>query len=298
MDVAVPVRWAMGGVFATLVTASAITVTLSRLRPTLDLGEVRLRVRSWWVMAAAFVAALVVHRAITVVFLALIGIAAVVEMGRANRMVLSAALLATVAAYGLAATGHTTMLGGAAIGAPVVAAIVLVGRGAVDGYVARVGATALGALIGVSLAHMAAVLTVPASAAYPAGGAGLLLFLVIVAQGGDVAQFLSGKAFGRRRLAASVSPNKTVAGLVGGVIVAAALGSGLALLLTNRGWLWGGVIAIAIALAGASGDLVVSAIKRDCGIKDAGTVIPGHGGVLDRVDSLLMAAPLFWYLVS
>jgi len=298
MDAAIPIRWAMGGVFATLVTASTTTALLKQLRPAMDLSEVRLRVRSWWVMAAVFVGALALHRSITVAFLALIGVAAVVEMGRATKMVIPAAVMSTIAAYGIAATGQPSMFGWAAVAAPVLAAVVLVGRGAVEGYVAQVGATSIGALMGVSLAHMAAVLMLPGSVAYPAGGAGLLLFLVIVAQGGDVAQFLSGKAFGRRQLAARVSPNKTVAGLIGGVTVAAVLGGGLALLLTTRGWLWGGGIALAVALAGTAGDLIVSAIKRDCGIKDAGTLIPGHGGVLDRVDSPLLAAPLFFYLVS
>jgi len=130
MELAVPVRWAMSGVFATLVAASATTATLGRLRPAMDLGEVRLRVRSWWVMAAAFVAALAVHRGITVVFLAAVGVAAVVELSRFSAMVLPTALIATVAGYGLAARGQAPMLGWAVVAGPVGAALFVVGRGA------------------------------------------------------------------------------------------------------------------------------------------------------------------------
>lgn len=297
MELASSIGWTMGGVFATLVTASATTATLGRVRPAWDLAEVKLRVRSWWVMAGAFVAALAVHRVITVLFLASIGLMAIFELARITGTMRTPMLAATAAAYGLAATGDTSAHVWVIVAAPVAAAMTLVARGAVEDFVGQVGDTALGAMAGVALAHLASILTLPASTTYSAGGAGLLLLLVIVAQGGDVAQFLSGKAFGRRKLAPAVSPNKTVAGLVGGVLAAAMLGGGLALLLTTRGFLWGAAIGTAIAIAGAAGDLLISAIKRDRGVKDAGNLIPGHGGVLDRVDSLLLAAPLFYYLV-
>ena len=298
MELAAPIQWTMSGVFVTLVTASMTTATLSRWRPSWDLAEVRLRVRSWWVMAGAFIAALLVHRAITVVFLAAIGVAAVLELARVVKMVRAVAVVATMCAYGLAATGEPGLLGWAMPAAALIAAVVLVLRGDVDGFVSTVGGTALGAMVGLSLAHMAALLALPVSSDRPGGGAGLLLMLVIVAQGGDVAQYLAGKALGRRPLAPAVSPNKTIAGLVGGVMVAGLLGGVFTLALADYGFMSGLLLGVAIAIAGAMGDLVVSAIKRDSGIKDCGTLIPGHGGVLDRVDSLLLAAPLFFYVVT
>ena len=126
----------------------------------------------------------------------------------------------------------------------------------------------------------------------------MLLWLVIVAQAGDVAQFLSGKAFGHTKLSPDVSPNKTVAGLIGGAMVAATLGSALGVLLTAHSWVWGAVLGVVVAIVGTLGDLVISAIKRDCGVKDCGRLIPGHGGVLDRVDSLILAAPLVFMVVT
>jgi phosphatidate cytidylyltransferase len=265
----------------------------------MDLTEVRLRVRSWWVMAAVFIAALAVHRTITVAFLTLIGMAAVVELARATKtVVVPVALGATVAAYVAAYAGRTDVVTAVVLAAPVAAAVLLVGRGVTDGFVARVGGTFLAAAVGGALAQMAGLLALVVTDVNVAGGAGLLLWLVIVAQGGDVAQFLSGKAFGHTKLAPCVSPNKTVAGLVGGVVAAAALGSGLGVLLTAHSWFWGIALGAGVALAGTLGDLMVSAVKRDCGVKDAGRLIPGHGGILDRVDSLLLAAPLVFFVVA
>jgi phosphatidate cytidylyltransferase len=299
MEAVASLQWAVGGVFATLVTATATTGTLDRLRPGLDLTEVRLRVRSWWIMAAVFVLALAVHRTITVAFLAVIGMTAVWELARMTKTVLtSVALTATAIAYVAASMGRTDVVPAAVLGAPLAAAMLMVARGATAGFVARVGGTFMAAAAGAALAQMAGLLALPVSDTHVAGGAGLLLWLVIVTQGGDVAQFLTGKAVGVTKLAPAVSPGKTVAGALGGTAVAAALGSGLGLLLTGHTWLWGCGLGAAVAVSGVIGDLVVSAVKRDCGVKDAGALIPGHGGVLDRVDSLLLAAPLVLWVVT
>lgn len=299
MEAAAPLQWAIGGVFATLVTASATTGTLSRWRPRMDLAEVRLRVRSWWVMAAVFVVALAVHRAVTVVFLALVGLAAVWELGRMTKVVLvPVALTATAIAYVAAYAGRTDVVLAAVLGAPCAAAVLMVGRGRTAGFVARVGGTFTATAVGGTLAQMAGLLALPVTELHVAGGAGLLLWLVIVTQGGDVAQFITGRAFGTAKLAPVVSPGKTVAGAVGGIIVAAVLGSGLGLLLTGHTWAWGFLLGAGAAASGVVGDLIISAVKRDCGVKDAGALIPGHGGVLDRVDSLLLAAPLVLMVVA
>ena len=297
MDLAAPLRWTMYGVFATLLTASTTTAALGRLRPQVDLAEIRVRVRSWWVMAAVFVVALAVDRRITWVFLTAIGVGAVLELARLiPSIVTPVAVVATVGVY--AAAAHRPVLLVVVAAAPLVTAVELVRRGAVAGFVARVGATGLAVVVAGGLAHMASLLALPVSAARPVGGAGLLLMLVVVAQGGDVAQFITGRTFGRRRLSPTVSPNKTVAGFAGGVIVAALLGAGLGMLLAGMAAWHGAALGGAVAVAGTMGDLIVSAIKRDVGAKDAGSLIPGHGGLLDRVDSLVVAAPVFMVLVA
>lgn len=124
----------------------------------------------------------------------------------------------------------------------------------------------------------------------------LLLYLLLVVQISDVLQYVAGKLFGRHRLAPSVSPSKTVEGLVLGG--AAAVGIGAAL------W-WvtpftppqAAGLSLVIVLAGFLGGLALSAVKRSLGAKDWGVMIEGHGGMLDRMDSVSFAAPLFFHLV-
>jgi phosphatidate cytidylyltransferase len=123
----------------------------------------------------------------------------------------------------------------------------------------------------------------------------LMFFLVLVVQMSDVLQYIWGKLLGRHKIAAELSPSKTVEGFIGGVASATALGAGL--------W-WvtpftpgqAALMAAAINLMGFLGGLVMSAIKRDRGVKDWGWLIEGHGGVLDRLDSLIFAAPVFFHL--
>jgi len=126
-------------------------------------------------------------------------------------------------------------------------------------------------------------------------GAGLLCFLICVAEISDVLQYVFGKSFGRRKIAPVVSPNKTVEGFACGVAGAVVVGMALYWITPFKPW-QAALMALAIALMGFFGGLVMSAIKRDRGVKDFGASIPGHGGILDRIDSLCFAAPIFFHL--
>jgi phosphatidate cytidylyltransferase len=123
----------------------------------------------------------------------------------------------------------------------------------------------------------------------------LILFLVFVVQLSDVMQYVFGKTLGRRRIVPAVSPNKTWAGFLGGMASAAAAGAALAGI-TPFGTLRAAGLALVAALVGFLGGLVMSAIKRDRGVKDFGSLIEGHGGVLDRIDSICFATPVFFHL--
>jgi phosphatidate cytidylyltransferase len=149
-----------------------------------------------------------------------------------------------------------------------------------------------------ALGHLPALLWVtPGGRALGVGeGPALVLWLLVVVQGGDVLQYCWGKALGRHRVVPRLSPNKTWEGLVLGLISAAGVGAALAFL-TPFPWWKAGLLALGLGLAGFLGGLVMSAIKRDAGVKDWSHLIPGHGGVLDRVDSLVFAAPAFFHLV-
>jgi len=124
----------------------------------------------------------------------------------------------------------------------------------------------------------------------------LIAFLVIVVQSSDVLQYIWGKLLGKHKVAPSLSPSKTWEGLVGGVLSATALGAGL-WWITPFTPLQAAGIAFAINLMGFFGGLVMSAIKRDHGVKDWGHLIAGHGGVLDRLDSVIFSAPIFFHIV-
>jgi len=139
-------------------------------------------------------------------------------------------------------------------------------------------------------------------------GASLIAFLFFVVWAGDVAALYVGRYFGRRKLAPAISPQKTwagaVASLVASVIIAGALLGAAYLLETkwnsavlsypDEKWYWL-VLAAIVNIAAQAGDLAESALKRSAGVKDSGNLLPGHGGILDRIDALLIAAPVLWY---
>lgn len=114
----------------------------------------------------------------------------------------------------------------------------------------------------------------------------------------DVSQFLFGKAFGKRKIVPAVSPNKTWAGFLGGVFVTTGLALLLFPLLTPYTWPFALFAGLIISIFGFIGDVNVSALKRDLGVKDSGQALPGHGGILDRIDSLTYTAPLVFHFTS
>jgi phosphatidate cytidylyltransferase len=149
-------------------------------------------------------------------------------------------------------------------------------------------------VLGVSFAPALLTLELPG---HPGRGRFLLMFLLLVTQLSDVFQFIWGKLFGRHALAPRISPSKTLEGLVGGVLSASALGAALAWM-TPFTPLQAAWLALGVALLGVAGGLLLSAEKRRRGIKDWGTLVPGHGGVLDRLDSLCLSAPGFYVVVK
>ena len=124
----------------------------------------------------------------------------------------------------------------------------------------------------------------------------LMIFLILVVQSSDVLQYVWGKLFGKHKIAPKLSPSKTVEGFVGGVVSASVLG-GLLYWLTPFNPVQAVLMSLLICLMGFLGGLVMSAMKRSMGIKDWGNMISGHGGMLDRMDSLCFAAPIFFHVV-
>lgn len=130
---------------------------------------------------------------------------------------------------------------------------------------------------------------------YDASNGLLLLFFLVVVQLSDVFQYVCGKLFGKHKLAPLLSPNKTVEGLVGGGLLASLVGASLHGF-TPFGFVAAWLLSLAVVISGALGGLILSAVKRSLGVKDWGQSIPGHGGTLDRLDSVAFSAPIFFHL--
>jgi phosphatidate cytidylyltransferase len=144
------------------------------------------------------------------------------------------------------------------------------------------------------ISHVPALLTLSIPG-YQDRSALLIVFLLLVVQSSDVLQYVCGKLFGRHPIAPRISPSKTVEGFVGGVVCATILGASLWRITPFKPWQAAGM-ALVITLMGFLGGLVMSAIKRDRGVKDWGHLIEGHGGMLDRLDSVCFSAPIFFHL--
>jgi phosphatidate cytidylyltransferase len=167
-----------------------------------------------------------------------------------------------------------------------------------EGFLAASARLLFGLLLTVlALSHVALLFLFarPLAPAGPEGFGALFLLLVMTS---DAAQYIAGKLFGRRPISPVISPKKTLEGLLGGAAVTAGVGAAAAPGVTPFGAGWGALVGAGFCLAGLLGDLLVSAIKRDAGVKDTGAVLPGQGGVLDRCDSMLLAGPLFAVLLS
>ena len=306
------VLWSLAGIFGLLVVAGTIVWLLGRARPGLDLGEVRQRVRSWWLMAAVFAFAMAVDRRISLVFFAFVSFLALKEYlsliptRRADRRVLFWAYLAVPLQYWWIHVEWYFMF---LIFIPVYVFLALPLRmmliGETAGFLRAVGTLHWGLMATVfSISHLAYLLMLGPAAVVAGsdraelGGAALVLYLVVLTQLNDVAQFLFGKAFGRHQVVPTVSPGKTYQGLVGGVAATVGLALLLAPWLTPFTPFHAFLAGAIIGLGGFIGDVVISALKRDLGIKDSGTLLPGHGGILDRIDSLTYTAPLFFHFTS
>lgn len=121
----------------------------------------------------------------------------------------------------------------------------------------------------------------------------LVLLCLLVVAAADVGAYFSGRAFGKRKLAPSISPGKSWEGVIGGAILAVIIAVGFSFLFGAGHWLSLLGIVIPVALVSVVGDLFESMVKRVRGVKDSGTILPGHGGVLDRIDGIAAATPVF-----
>jgi phosphatidate cytidylyltransferase len=295
----------LGGIGGLLLLASVITFALQRRQPgSAVVANLAARVKAWWMMVALFSAALATGGVGSVVLFALVSFFALREFvtltpSRAgdHRTLFWAFFVVIPLQYLLV---WLQWYGLFAILIPVYAFVLLPIRTAAAGdcerFLERTAKVQWGLMVCVYFVSHVPALLMLAIPGYEGGNAKLLLFLVLVVQLSDVFQYVWGKLLGRRKIAPTLSPNKTLEGFVGGALSASAVGA--ALWWATPFALWqAALFALLITLMGFFGGLVMSAIKRDRGVKDFGTLIEGHGGMIDRIDSLCFAAPVFFHLV-
>jgi phosphatidate cytidylyltransferase len=145
------------------------------------------------------------------------------------------------------------------------------------------------------ISHVPALLTLQITG-YHGRNMLLIVFLILTVQSSDVFQYVWGKLLGKHKISATISPSKTLEGLVGGVLTSTAVGAALWWITPFLPW-QAALVALTINIMGFFGGFVLSAIKRDRGVKDWGSMIEGHGGMLDRVDSISFSAPIFFHIV-
>lgn len=295
------------GVLAVLALASAVGWGLARRaggQPSPSVDNLNARIKAWWVMVALLAGAFLCGTGGVVLlfafasFFALREFLTLTETRRGDHVALAAMFFVVLPAqfwfvyidwyglYSIFVPVYVFLL------LPIVAVL----RGDTTRFMVRVAEMQWGLMICVfCLSHVPALLTLDIPG-YEGRELLLICFLVLVVQSSDVLQYVFGKLFGRRKVAPSLSPSKTWEGLVGGVASASLLGGAL-------WWITPFTIpqafgmALVITLLGFFGGLVMSAIKRDRGVKDWGRMIEGHGGMLDRLDSVVFAAPIFFHLV-
>ena len=299
--------WLYAGVLGLLVAASLIGFVLAR-RVTTDSGRetvrnLNARIKAWWVMVAIFAVAFLFGKAVTLVLFVAVSFYCLREFYSltpthpSDHAAMAAAFYIFLPLqYWLIWIDWVTML---TIAIPVYAFLSLpvlsMLKGVTADYLQRVAKIQWGLMLAVfCISHAPALLMLDLGGVPPVQ---LLFFLVTVVQMSDVLQYVAGKLFGRHKMAPNVSPSKTWEGLIVGGLAATGVGSAL-WWITPFSPLEAAGMAFAIVVAGALGGLVLSAVKRSLGAKDWGVMIQGHGGALDRMDSVTFAAPLFFHLTN
>ena len=294
-----PMMMILGGIWALLALATAV---VWRLAPAPD-SELRQRVRSWWLIVALCSLALTFSRTAALLFFGLVSFLALKEYltliptRQTDRRVLFWAYLSIPVQYfwiGIEWYGMFIIFIPVYLFLLLPVAMVL--NGETQGYLRAAGTLHWGLMSMVfSLSHLAYLLVLPQGEYPQVSGPSLVLFLLLLTELNDVAQYCWGKLLGKHKISPTVSPNKTMEGFIGGVLTTVPLAMLLAPWLTPFSSLDAVLAGALIAVAGFFGDLSLSALKRDLGIKDSGNLLPGHGGILDRVDSLTYTAPLFFH---
>ena len=308
MSLHLPVQagYIFAGAFLVLILASSIGALLKRKHDASDtIANLNARINAWWVMIAVLFAAFAFGHTGTVILFYLVSFAALREFLTLVYRQKSDYYAMVVCFYILLPLQYFFVYdqwyGMFSIFIPVYGFLLLPIVASLSGdtrhFLARAAKTQWAAMIAIfCISHVPALMFLHLDGFHPHNNVLLLIFLIAVVQASDVLQYIWGKLVGKRKIMPALSPSKTVAGTVGGIASAVVLAMLMTAITPFSVW-QAALIGLAICLAGFLGGLVMSAIKRDQGVKDWGNMLQGHGGMLDRVDSICFAAPVYFHIL-
>ena len=304
IDLNAEIQWVIVIILIILITATLTFQIWKKVKPSNLVDEMMLRTKSWWGMCFIFLFASIVHPVVTYIGLAFLSfftlreIYTLLKLRNSDRTVLLACYLSIPFQYYFAFQGWYTMF---LIFIPVFLFIIipflLVLSGDTNDIIRSMCILPTSLMLGVfGISHLGLLISFPEMNTGDISGKALLLFLIFITEANDIMQFICGKIFGKHKILPNVSPNKTWEGFIGGVICSMIIGYFMGFL-TPLETLPLILISASIAILGFMGDAIISAVKRDFGVKDMSDVIPGHGGYLDRIDSLSTTSSPFFHLI-
>lgn len=289
----------LGMILGLLLLATLIVLVIWRKETS---AELKNRIYSWWLIVVAFIFGVMLNKILAVIFFSLISYLALKEYFTLiptrpiDRRIIFYSYLSIFIQYGFA---EAQWYGLFVIWIPIFLFLLLpfmqVLNGETKGFLEHTSRIQWGVMMFIfGLSHIAFMINLPKVQSSNVGGQELVLYLIVLTELNDVLQYLWGKAFGKHQIVPKISSNKTVEGFVGAFVTLSFLAIILDFL-TPFTWYEALMAGMLISSVGFIGDVVISMVKRDIGVKDSGHLLPGHGGILDRVDSLTYTAPLFFY---
>ena len=304
IDLNAEIQWVIAIILSILIIATTIFWIWNKLKPSKLVNEMILRTRSWWGMCFIFLFAATVNPIITYIGLAFLSfftlreVYTLLDLRDSDRTTLLLCYLSIPIQYYFAYQGWYTMF---LIFIPVFMFIIipffLVMAGDTKDIIRSMCILPTSLMLGIfGISHLALLVSFPEMNNDNISGKALLLFLIFITEANDIMQYVFGKIFGKHKILPKVSPNKTWEGFIGGVLSTTAIGYFMGFL-TPLSSIELILISFCIAIFGFMGDAIISAVKRDFGVKDMGNTIPGHGGFLDRIDSLSTTSSPFFHLI-
>jgi len=305
-DIPQKLLFSTGAVVIFLAIFHIIVLVLSAIKKESDFSNLKLRMRSWWIMLIFLSFVILANKSIGLIFVGIICFLALKEyfsfihFEPSDRTILFWAYLSIPLQIYFLYTNWLVMF---YLFIPLYMFLILPLRrifmGEIHNFIKVNALIQWGVLLNVyTLGYLGAFLILPLEGIpFPNDicGAQILLCLLVLNSLNDASQYIWGKLFGKKPIVPTISPHKTWAGFIGGVITTTILSSIITPILTPMNIFHSMILGMLIGIFGFFGDVVLSAVKRDVGVKDSSNLIPGHGGILDRVDSLTYTAPIFFH---